>query len=133
MCFDYLPNEQVVFRNEAAVGQAAFKIRIALFDQRGAHLCGRGRREPERFEFVHLRAGAVADADHLVHQIATLVGTLITHSLLRRIISKLWLELEMQQPTSDGENSNTMCQPMVMMLVFPFHAELTSTAGPGSK
>ena len=69
MCFDYLPDEQGVFRNEAAVCQAAFKIRIALFDQWGAHLCGRGGREPERFEFVHLRAGAVADADHLVHQI----------------------------------------------------------------
>jgi hypothetical protein len=42
-------------------------------------------------------------------------GTLITHSWLRRVISKLWLVLEMQQATSDGENSNTMCQPMVMM------------------
>ena len=61
------------------------------------------------------------------------VGALITHSRLRRIISKLWLELEMQHATSDGENSNTMCQPMVMMLVFPFHAEVTSTTGPGSK
>ena len=30
-------------------------------------------------------------------------------------------------------NSNTMCQPMVMMLVFSFHAELTSATGPGSK
>jgi hypothetical protein len=63
----------------------------------------------------------------------SVVGTLITHSWLRRIISKLWLALEMQQATSDGENSNTMCQPMVMMLVFSFHAELTSTTGPGSK
>jgi hypothetical protein len=26
-----------------------------------------------------------------------------------------------------------MCQPMVMMLAFPFHAEVTSTTGPGSK
>ena len=45
----------------------------------------------------------------------SVVGTLITHSWLRRMISKLWLALEMQQATSDGENSNTMCQPMVMM------------------
>ena len=65
--FDDLPDEQGVFRNEAAVGQPAFKIRVALF------------------------------------------------------------------ATSNGENSNTMCQPMVMMLVFPFHAPLTSTTGPGSK
>jgi hypothetical protein len=49
------------------------------------------------------------------------------------MISKLWFALEMQQATSDGENSNTMCQPMVMMLVFSFHAELTSATGPGSK
>ena len=41
--------------------------------------------------------------------------------------------LETQQATNDGENSNTICQPMVMMLVFSFHAELTSTTGPGSK
>ena len=38
--------------------------------------CGR---EPERFEFVHLRAGAVADADHLVHQIG---GWHVDHALL---------------------------------------------------
>ena len=63
----------------------------------------------------------------------SMVGTLITHSLLRRITSKLWLALDMQQATSDGENSNTMCQPIVIMLVFPFHAELTRTTGPGSK
>lgn len=76
---DYFPNEQVVFRNEAAVGQTAFKIRIALLDQRGAHLCGRSRREPERFEFVHLRAGAVADANYLVHQID---GWHVNHAFL---------------------------------------------------
>ena len=89
----------------------------------------------------------------------SLVGKLITHSRLRQIISKLWLEyfafrdyfpadnaerssvawrslgepVEMQHATSDGENSNTMCQPMVIMLVFSFHAEVTSTTGPGSK
>ena len=26
-----------------------------------------------------------------------------------------------------------MCQPIVMMLVLPLHAELTSTIGPGSR
>jgi hypothetical protein len=48
-------------------------------------------------------------------------------------MSKLWLAFDMQQATSDGENSNTICQPMVMMFVFRFHAELTNTTGPGSK
>src|SRR5947207_15526005 len=37
------------------------------------------------------------------------------------------------QPISDGSNSMTVCQPMVMMLVSPFQAELTSTIGPGSR
>src|SRR5262245_893596 len=33
----------------------------------------------------------------------------------------------------EGSNSMTVCQPMVMMLVWPFQAELTSTTGPGSR
>ncbi len=37
------------------------------------------------------------------------------------------------QPISDGTNSITVCQPMVMMLVSPFQAELTKTIGPGSR
>src|SRR5204863_9972753 len=37
------------------------------------------------------------------------------------------------QPTSEGSNSMTVCQPMVMMFVSPFQAELTSTIGPGSR
>src|SRR5438067_2904610 len=37
------------------------------------------------------------------------------------------------QPISDGSNSMTVCQPMVMMLLSPFQAELTSTIGPGSR
>ena len=65
MCFEYLPDEQGVSRNETAVGQEAFKICIALFDQRGAHFRGWGRCESEGFECVHLRAKALADADHL--------------------------------------------------------------------
>ena len=39
----------------------------------------------------------------------------------------------MKQPTSDGDSPITMCHPMVMMLRLPFHAELTSTIGPGSR
>src|SRR5271170_1122289 len=39
----------------------------------------------------------------------------------------------MMQPTREGENSMTVCQPMVMMLAFPCRAELTSTTGPGSR
>src|SRR6516225_11926952 len=33
----------------------------------------------------------------------------------------------------EGSKSMTVCQPMVMMLVWPLHAELTSTIGPGSR
>src|SRR5579871_2085896 len=39
----------------------------------------------------------------------------------------------MRQHTRAGENSMTMCQPMVMMLVRSLCAELTSTIGPGSR
>ena len=39
----------------------------------------------------------------------------------------------MTQPTSEGVNSMTVCQPMVMMSVLPFQAEDTSTIGPGSR
>ena len=45
----------------------------------------------------------------------------------------LRLPLEIMQPMSDGWNSITVCQPMVMMLVLPFQAELTRTIGPGSR
>jgi hypothetical protein len=45
----------------------------------------------------------------------------------------LWFPLAIQQPKSAGENSNIMCHPIVIMLVVPFDAELTSNTGPGSK
>jgi hypothetical protein len=60
------------------------------------------------------------------------VGMLIAHCRLCRIRSKLWLPPEIRQATSDGENSITMCQPMVMTLVSFLCAELTRTIGPGS-
>lgn len=61
------------------------------------------------------------------------VGRLITHWRLRRISSKLWFSLEIIVPSSDGVNASTVCQPSVMTLRWPFHAELTSTTGPGSR
>ncbi len=51
----------------------------------------------------------------------------MTHSPLRRIISKLWLPAVMMQPTSDGENAITVCQPLVMILRRPSQADETST------
>jgi len=61
------------------------------------------------------------------------VGRLITHLRLRRISSKLWLPLEIIVPTNDGVNARTMCQPSIITLRWPFHAELTSTTGPDSR
>src|SRR5690242_6226830 len=58
---------------------------------------------------------------------------LMAHCLLALIRPKLWLLLEIMQPTSDGVNSITVCQPIVMMFASPFQAELTSTIGPGSR
>ena len=37
------------------------------------------------------------------------------------------------QPTSDGLNSSTVCQPTVMILCLPSQCEDTSTIGPGSR
>src|SRR4051795_4241076 len=37
------------------------------------------------------------------------------------------------QPTSDGLNSSTVCQPSVIMLCLPSQCEDTSTIGPGSR
>src|SRR3982750_2291896 len=37
------------------------------------------------------------------------------------------------QPTSEGVNSRTVCQPRVMMLLWPAQREDTSTMGPGSR
>jgi hypothetical protein len=38
----------------------------------------------------------------------------------------------MTQPTSDGVNSTTISQPIVMMFRLSPKAEVTSTIGPGS-
>src|SRR4051794_16226316 len=37
------------------------------------------------------------------------------------------------QPTSEGVNSRTVCQPRVVMLLWPAQREDTSTMGPGSR
>src|SRR3954452_23291688 len=37
------------------------------------------------------------------------------------------------QPTSEGVNSRTVCQPRVMMLLWPAQRDEISTMGPGSR
>lgn len=54
-------------------------------------------------------------------------------SLLPRTMWKLWLDEAMTQPTRDGVNSMTVCQPMVMMFARPCQRDDTSTIGPGSR
>jgi hypothetical protein len=39
------------------------------------------------------------------------------------------LALEMMQPTSDGVNSITVCQPIVMMFDLPWQRDETRTIG----
>jgi hypothetical protein len=65
--------------------------------------------------------------------ISAVVGRLMTHSRLSRIMQKLWLRAEIMQPTSEGVNSRTVCQPRVMMLVLLCQRDDTSTIGPGSR
>jgi hypothetical protein len=45
--------------------------------------------------------------------VSFVVGRLMTHSPLRRIILWLWFALEITQPTRDGVNSMTVRQPIV--------------------
>src|SRR4051794_27390793 len=57
----------------------------------------------------------------------------MTHSPLFLIIPKLWLPEAITHPTSEGVNSITVCQPIVMMLALSRHLDETSTIGPGSR
>jgi hypothetical protein len=86
------------------------------------------RRKLELLELVDFRAGGIADP--ITSSVSAVVGRLMTHSLLRRIGPKLWLPLAITQPTRDGVNSITVCQPMVMMLRSSPCADVTSTIGP---
>ena len=52
--------------------------------------------------------GRLTSSHDLVSFVA---GKLMTHCRLSRIIRKLWLPDEIIIPTSDGENSSTVCQP----------------------
>ncbi len=65
--------------------------------------------------------------------VSAVVGRLMTHSPLARIISKLWLPPEIIRPTSDGENSRIVYHPSVMIFVLPSHFDETRTIGPGSR
>ena len=57
----------------------------------------------------------------------------MTHSPLFLIRPKLKLPAAITQPTSEGVNSITVYQPIVMMFAFCCQCEVTRTIGPGSK
>jgi hypothetical protein len=46
-----------------------------------------------------------------------------------RIISKLWLPSQTQQPKRAGENCTITCHPLVMIVVRTFHFENTTVSG----
>ena len=107
MCLQKFKNKKIVFSHHAAVFNPALEIGITSL--------------PEQLPIPT----TLLDK--------STVGILITHSLFFLIISKLWLEPAMIQPKSEGVNSIIVCQPIVIMLDSPFHVELTSTIGPGSR
>ena len=117
--------------DEAGIRKPAFKIGVAFRDERGLDLLAGCSRQPELLEFINVAARRIANSHDL------------RRDVLRRDVDDTLLapskHLEAVVFVPDvaayqrGLRSITMCQPIVMMLVAPFHLELTRTIGPGSR
>jgi len=69
MRFHNLEDEEVVFRDETSVRDAALEIGVTLVDERRLHFHGRRRGQSENLELVDVGTGGVADADDLGRKI----------------------------------------------------------------
>lgn len=67
--FEHLKDEEVVFGYHLPVEDLAFKIRIALVDERCLDARGGRLREPKGFELVDLSSGGIPAAHHLFRQL----------------------------------------------------------------
>jgi len=74
-------------------GEPAFKTGKALGDKRRLNLYSRLDGQCEFAELVDLAADGIADPT--TFGAISAVGTLITHSLVLRTISKLWFSVQM--------------------------------------
>ena len=124
-----LEDEEVVLGDQGVVVEAAFEVRMASRRSAARRSSQPSQPQSEVLKLVDLGAGSVADPHDDISE---------PHSRLRRIISKLWLALEMTQPTSKGVNSTTVRQPIVMMFVGASCDDETvrrrnGTIGPGSR
>ncbi len=128
---DDLEDEEVIAIDETIVRDPAFQIRMAITQQRSATISPASAAMSNRSNLSTSRPEQFPMST--TRSIMPVVGMLITHSPLARIRSKLWFPPAMTQPTREGENSITVCQPIVMTFRSSFQAELTRTIGPGSR
>jgi hypothetical protein len=131
MRLHHLEHEHVVLLHPAGIGEFAFEIGVAFVDQGAAHMRAGLRREAELGELVDVAAGRVADPHHGFRDVDGRDVDDALPALADEV--KTVVAARDQAGESDGENSITMCQPMVMMLVSFLCAELTRTIGPGSR
>jgi hypothetical protein len=93
MGLNHLPNEEPMLGDLPTIVEATLEVRVALLDQRRTDLARRQWREVELLKFVDLVSRAIATPTTSFTR--SVVGKLITHSLLRRSISKLWFASQM--------------------------------------
>jgi hypothetical protein len=77
---EHFQNEEVVSGYHPLIHHFAFKIRIALVDQRRFNARGSSLRQPEDLELVDLSSGCVPQPT--TFSASSTVGMLITHSFV---------------------------------------------------
>ena len=87
MRLHHLKDEEVVLVDEHVVIQPTFEARMALPDQRRSDVMSFGSRQAERRELVDLRTEVLPIPT--TWSVSAVVGRLITHSRLLRIMGKL--------------------------------------------
>ena len=88
MRLHHLEDEEVVLVDEPVIMQPTFEARMALPDQGRSDLMSLGRCQAERGELVDLPPREVLPIP-TTWSVSAVVGRLITHSRLLRIIAKL--------------------------------------------
>ena len=115
----------------ASSNRPTFEARMAIGNKRRLDQMSLLGCQAKLAELVDVRTGRVADPHNGVLQICRgqighAFAALAEH--LEAVIAARNL-----QPTSEGLNSSTVCQPSVMTLCLPCQCEDTSTIGPGSR
>ena len=131
MRFDHLENEEIVFVDQRVVGEPAFEIGMAFANKRRAHALRFFAASGANFANLSISAPDDCRCRRLIGQRR---GRHVDHAFPAAADEfEAVIAAAITQPTSDGVNSITVCQPMVMMLRLPPKADVTSTIGPGSR